>query len=176
MNRLTRILSNQFAFIYLRKNCTSTLHGMFVQWRFTLIHTFAHSGHFSIMYVSMEVAFDSIIFLLTASRTVYMHYHRRKQRQQHRWSTPVTFRGWTLLESLLKDGALYFAYVMSLPQTNRSDGTLMRTTSAIFSINLTWVVMILHAPTGLRAIAGQYVSFRSGLRALCSFLDNLPVC
>lgn len=28
---------------------------------------------------------------------------------------------------------------------------------AIFSINLTWVIMILHAPTGLRAIAGQCV-------------------
>ncbi|KAI0084413.1 hypothetical protein BDY19DRAFT_997766 [Irpex rosettiformis] len=95
----------------------------------------AKIGHFSIMYVSMEVAFDSVIFLLTASRTVYMHYHRRKERQQHRWSTPMTFRGWTLVESLLRDGALYFA--------------------AIFSINLTWVVMILHAPTGLRAIAGQ---------------------
>ncbi|KAI0769522.1 hypothetical protein BC629DRAFT_1595845 [Irpex lacteus] len=102
-------------------------------------------GHLSIMYVSMEVAFDSIIFLLTISRTIYVHYHRRREFQ--RVSKPLAgqeeertmrlrgWTGWTLLDSLVKDGALYFA--------------------AIFSINLTWVIMILHAPTGLRAIAGQ---------------------
>ncbi|KAI0687812.1 hypothetical protein BC835DRAFT_377258 [Cytidiella melzeri] len=92
-------------------------------------------GHFSIMFVSMEVAFDCLVFLLTASRTVYMHYHRRREFAQSEWTTGLRFRGWTLLESLVKDGALYFA--------------------AIFSINFTWVIMILYAPTGLRAIAGQ---------------------
>ncbi|KAI0084423.1 hypothetical protein BDY19DRAFT_539233 [Irpex rosettiformis] len=96
-------------------------------------------GHLSIMYVSMEVAFDSIIFLLTISRTIYMHHHRRREFARSGYNEDVPFRGWTLLDSLVKDGALYFA--------------------AIFSINLTWVIMILHAPTGLRAIAGQYVSF-----------------
>ncbi|KAI0682928.1 hypothetical protein BC835DRAFT_1311306 [Cytidiella melzeri] len=95
-------------------------------------------GHFSIMFVSMEVAFDCLVFLLTASRTVYMHYHRRREFAQSEWTTGLRFRGWTLLESLVKDGALYFA--------------------AIFSINFTWVIMILYAPTGLRAIAGHLFS------------------
>ncbi len=36
-----------------------------------------------------------------------------------------------------------------------TDGILIDVYRAIFSINLTWVIMILHAPTGLRAIAGQ---------------------
>ncbi|KAI0686834.1 hypothetical protein BC835DRAFT_1529943 [Cytidiella melzeri] len=65
--------------------------------------------HFSIMFVSMEVAFDCLVFLLTASRTVYMHYHCQREFAQSEWTTGLRFRRWTLLESLVKDGALYFA-------------------------------------------------------------------
>ncbi|KAI0769516.1 hypothetical protein BC629DRAFT_788137 [Irpex lacteus] len=99
-------------------------------------------GHNSILYVSMELAFDSLVFFLTISRTVCMYYYRGGSLVQSgsgssrsRWSSGVKLHRRSLLESLVHDGALYFA--------------------AIFSINLTWVVMILHAPTGLRAIAAQ---------------------
>ncbi|KAI0093589.1 hypothetical protein BDY19DRAFT_260981 [Irpex rosettiformis] len=101
-------------------------------------------GHASILFLSMELTFDSICFLLTVSRTVYMHYHHQATIRQSglpvnrsRWSTSIRRRLHKrgLLSSLVQDGALYFA--------------------AIFSINLIWVVMILHAPTDLRGLASQ---------------------
>ncbi|KAI0084415.1 hypothetical protein BDY19DRAFT_538767 [Irpex rosettiformis] len=92
-------------------------------------------GHASILYVSMELAFDSLTFLLTVSRTFFVHFYRGAECGLSRpsWSSGARSQRRSLLDSLVQDGALYFA--------------------AIFSINLTWVVMILHAPTGLRAIA-----------------------
>jgi hypothetical protein len=58
----------------------------------------------------MELGFDSLVFLLTITRTVFMHYHRRKEFQRAGgWGNGFKFRGWTLLDSLVKDGVLYFA-------------------------------------------------------------------
>lgn len=49
----------------------------------------------------------------------------------------------TLFTSLVRDGAFYFA--------------------AIFSVNLLWVIMILHGPTALRSVFGVYVLSFKGL-------------
>jgi len=83
-------------------------------------------GHLSIMYVSWELGYDALVFLLTISRTIYMHW-----RHQGVTSTAAGRPG--LVGNLVRDGAVYFG--------------------CIFSMNLMWVVMILHAPTGLRALA-----------------------
>jgi len=83
-------------------------------------------GHFSTMYVSWELGYDTLVFFLTIARTVYMYW-------RHQGVTSATRRKPGLINNLLLDGAFYFG--------------------CIFSMNLTWVIMILHAPTGLRAIA-----------------------
>ncbi|THH14733.1 hypothetical protein EW146_g5635 [Bondarzewia mesenterica] len=75
------------------------------------------------MYVFTELGYDSLIFLLTITRTMYMHW-------MHKGAGPGTR---TLVDKLIRDGAAYFA--------------------AIFTMNLTWVLMIMYAPTGLRGIA-----------------------
>lgn len=80
-------------------------------------------GRVSTMYVFMELGFDTLIFLLTIARTTYMHW-------KHQAAGPSAR---SLIQNLIRDGAFYFA--------------------VIFSMNLTWVFMIMYAPTGLRAIA-----------------------
>ncbi|KAI0345931.1 hypothetical protein BDW22DRAFT_928472 [Trametopsis cervina] len=97
-------------------------------------------GTRSIMYISMEVAFDSLVFLLTVARTTYLFLARTPRARLHReeggggtGSTGSEGQGSSLLLNLVRDGVFYFG--------------------AIFSINLAWVIMILHAPTGLRATA-----------------------
>ncbi|ETW77234.1 hypothetical protein HETIRDRAFT_326903, partial [Heterobasidion irregulare TC 32-1] len=80
-------------------------------------------GRVSTVYLFMELTYDSLIFLLTIARTIYMHW-------MHQRSGPSTR---TLMDKLIRDGAAYFA--------------------AIFSMTLTWVLMIMYAPTGLRGIA-----------------------
>ncbi|KAI0305352.1 hypothetical protein B0F90DRAFT_1703754 [Multifurca ochricompacta] len=82
-------------------------------------------GHLSTMYVFWELGYDSIIFLLTVARTFYVHW-----RHQGVTSTGAKHG---LIGNLVRDGAFYFG--------------------CIFSMNLMWVIMIMHAPTGLRAIA-----------------------
>lgn len=73
------------------------------------------SGHFSTLYVSLEVGFDSLVFFLTVFRTVYMHHQARKELAQLGWNdSETTTTGAisprpTLLDRLVKDGALYFA-------------------------------------------------------------------
>ncbi|KZV76459.1 hypothetical protein PENSPDRAFT_420522 [Peniophora sp. CONT] len=86
-------------------------------------------GHLSSMYVTMELVFDSIIFILTVTRTMYVHTRTAAPVP----NAPRKYRKASLLVSLGRDGAFYFA--------------------AIFTVNLAWVLMILYAPTGLRAIA-----------------------
>ncbi|KAI0037050.1 hypothetical protein K488DRAFT_81545 [Vararia minispora EC-137] len=83
-------------------------------------------GRASTMFVLMELTFDSIIFLLTITRTIYMY-------TRHRHTTRIKDQGSGLIENLVRDGAFYFG--------------------VIFSFNLSWVLMILYAPTNLRAIA-----------------------
>ncbi|KAH9994532.1 hypothetical protein BJV74DRAFT_830981 [Russula compacta] len=80
-------------------------------------------GHLTTMYVSWELGYDTLVFLLTITRTVYMHW-------RHQGVTRTTGG---LIGNLMRDGAFYFG--------------------CIFSMNLMWVLMILYAPTGLRAIA-----------------------
>lgn len=80
-------------------------------------------GHFSSMYIFWELGYDSIVFLLTIARTLYMH-----------WRHQGVVKGGGLVNNLVQDGAFYFG--------------------CIFSVNLMWAIMILHAATGLRAIAG----------------------
>jgi hypothetical protein len=58
----------------------------------------------------MEVAFDSLTFLLTVSRTMYLHYYHGGQYAKSGRDTGAGFRRMSLMESLIKDGALYFAY------------------------------------------------------------------
>ena len=73
------------------------------------------SGHASILYVSMELAFDSLTFLLTISRTFYVHFYRgvRSGMLRSRGNSNAGMRlpRRSLLDSLVQDGALYFAYV-----------------------------------------------------------------
>ncbi|KAI0057280.1 hypothetical protein BV25DRAFT_1439848 [Artomyces pyxidatus] len=83
-------------------------------------------GHLSTMYIFMELAYDSIIFLLTISRTTYMFW-RQQATMNANTGAP------SLVACLIRDGGFYFG--------------------CIFSMNLMWVLMIMHAPTGLRAIA-----------------------
>ncbi|TFY70477.1 hypothetical protein EVG20_g2506 [Dentipellis fragilis] len=80
-------------------------------------------GRTASMYVFMELGYDTLIFFLTLGRTSYMFWRHQGRGPSSR----------SLLDNLIRDGAFYFA--------------------VIFSINLTWVVMILYAPTGLRAIS-----------------------
>ncbi|VDB95493.1 unnamed protein product [Peniophora sp. CBMAI 1063] len=86
-------------------------------------------GRLSTMFVTMELVFDSIIFLLTVARTMYVHTRTAPPVP----NAPRVYQKTSLVVSLARDGAFYFA--------------------AIFSVNLAWVIMILYAPTGLRAIA-----------------------
>ncbi|KAI0313587.1 hypothetical protein OF83DRAFT_1038587, partial [Amylostereum chailletii] len=81
-------------------------------------------GRLSTMFVFMELGYDTLVFLLTMARTTYVYWEHHK-RGLH--------PGSSLLSNLIRDGALYFG--------------------AIFSMNLTWVLMIMYAPTNLRAIA-----------------------
>ncbi|KAH9992317.1 hypothetical protein BJV77DRAFT_945366, partial [Russula vinacea] len=87
-------------------------------------------GHLSTMYVSWELGYDTLVFFLTVARTVYMHW-------RHQGVTSTTGGKPGLISNLVRDGAFYFG--------------------CIFSMHLMWVIMILHAPTGLRAIASMYV-------------------
>ncbi|KAA1474438.1 hypothetical protein DENSPDRAFT_882800 [Dentipellis sp. KUC8613] len=80
-------------------------------------------GRTASMYVFMELGYDTLIFFLTLGRTSFMFWRHQGRGPSSR----------SLLDNLIRDGAFYFA--------------------VIFSINLTWVVMILYAPTGLRAIS-----------------------
>ncbi|KAI0292302.1 hypothetical protein BC826DRAFT_447948 [Russula brevipes] len=83
-------------------------------------------GHTSILYISWELGYDTLVFFLTASRTLYMHW-------SHQGITTIRGKKPSLMISLVRDGAFYFG--------------------CIFSVNLTWVIMILLAPTNLRAIS-----------------------
>ena len=96
----------------------------------------------------MELGYDSLIFLLTIARTVYMHWKHQRSGPSRR----------TLMDKLIRDGAAYFAYVPCFACYLRTvelelEGLSSHATSAIFSMNLSWVIMIMYAPTGLRAIA-----------------------
>ncbi|TFY66485.1 hypothetical protein EVG20_g4604 [Dentipellis fragilis] len=75
------------------------------------------------MYTCISLGYDSLVFFLTLARTSYMFW-------RHEGRGP---RSSSLMDSLVRDGALYFA--------------------SIFSINLTWVIMIFYAPSGLRDVA-----------------------
>ncbi|KAI0249774.1 hypothetical protein BJV78DRAFT_1224764 [Lactifluus subvellereus] len=86
--------------------------------------------HLSIMYVSWELGYDCLVFFLTIARTLYMHW-------RHQGVTSAGSSNHNLISKLVRDGAFYFG--------------------CIFSMNLMWVIMILHAPTGLRGIAAMYV-------------------
>ncbi|KAI0051511.1 hypothetical protein FA95DRAFT_1602540 [Auriscalpium vulgare] len=86
-------------------------------------------GQVATMYVFMEVGYDTLIFLLTISRTTYMYWSYHGTLAASKLGNGST----SLVTSLIRDGAFYFG--------------------AIFSMNLMWVLMIMHAPTGLRAIA-----------------------
>ncbi|KAI9508255.1 hypothetical protein F5148DRAFT_1198127 [Russula earlei] len=83
-------------------------------------------GHLSTLYVSWQLGYDTLVFFLTIARTVYMY-------RKHQVAMSSTCGKSGLLGNLLRDGAFYFG--------------------CIFSMHLMWVIMILHAPTGLRAIA-----------------------
>lgn len=83
-------------------------------------------GHLSTMYVSWELGYDTLVFFLTVVRTVYMHW-------RHQGIISASEGKPGLISNLVRDGAFYFG--------------------CIFSMHLMWVIMILHAPTGLRAIA-----------------------
>jgi len=83
-------------------------------------------ARFSTVYISWELGYDTLVFFLTIARTVYMYW-------RHQGFTRDADGKSSLIGHLLRDGVFYFG--------------------CIFSINLIWVIMISHAPTGLRAIA-----------------------
>ena len=59
------------------------------------------SGHLSTMYVSWELGYDTLVFLLTVARTVYMHW-------RHQGITSTTGGRSGLITNLVRDGAFYF--------------------------------------------------------------------
>ena len=59
------------------------------------------SGHLSTMYVSWELGYDTLVFLLTVVRTVYMH-------RRHQGITSTTGGKSGLISNLMRDGAFYF--------------------------------------------------------------------
>lgn len=65
----------------------------------------------------MELAFDSMAFLLTIARTIYVHYYREADPIQFglggRSPRPRLQRG-NLLDNLVRDGAIYFGYASFL--------------------------------------------------------------
>ena len=79
------------------------------------------------MFVFYELAYDTLIFGLTIARTVYV------LSQQGPISSAIRRR--SLWKGLVANGAMYYG--------------------VIFSTNLSWAVMILHAPTGLRAMSAM---------------------
>lgn len=59
------------------------------------------SGHFSTMYVSWELGYDTLVFFLTVVRTVYMHW-------RHQGITSASGGKPGLISNLVRDGAFYF--------------------------------------------------------------------
>ena len=53
------------------------------------------------MYVSWELGYDSLVFLLTIARTFYMHW-------RHQGLTGATAGKPSLVVNLMRDGAFYF--------------------------------------------------------------------
>ncbi|KAI0044134.1 hypothetical protein FA95DRAFT_1608812 [Auriscalpium vulgare] len=87
----------------------------------------------SSIYVFMDLGYDTIVFLLTISRTIYIHRTGRAN----------GVKSGNLVQSLARDGAVYFGRV------------------GIFCINFIWVVMILTArPTlhGLSAMPSSVIT------------------
>ncbi|KAA1478054.1 hypothetical protein DENSPDRAFT_787561, partial [Dentipellis sp. KUC8613] len=82
-------------------------------------------GHTSSVYMCLSLSYDTAIFCLTLGRTSYIFWRHEGRGRTSR----------NLVDSLIQDGALYFA--------------------SIFSINLTWVAMIFHASKGLRDAAAM---------------------
>lgn len=97
------------------------------------------------MYVTWELGYDSVVFLLTIARTLYMHW-------RHQGVASAEDPKHSLIGKLVRDGAFYFGCVPLFCIRTR-----LICISCIFSMNLMWVIMILYAPTGLRGIAAMYV-------------------
>ena len=53
------------------------------------------------MYVSWELGYDTLVFLLTIARTVYMYW-------RHQGITSTTRGAPGLIGNLMRDGAFYF--------------------------------------------------------------------
>jgi hypothetical protein len=96
----------------------------------------------------MQLVFDCMIFLLTLTRTTLVYLRHRAVRSHYSSSS--------LLENLVRDGGVYFGYVCAHSMPARAANHSFP--SIIFSINLAWALMIMYAPTDLRAIASMYVS------------------
>jgi len=96
------------------------------EFHFCIYHPPQRMGHFAIVYISWELGYDIVVFVLTIARTVYMYS------RQNVFAKDASGKS-SLIGNLLRDGSFYFG--------------------CIFSVNLMWVIMTLHAPTGFRAIA-----------------------
>src|SRR5712672_366955 len=108
------------------------------------MHFFLFRGHFAIVYISWELGYDAVVFFLTIARTVYVYW------KQQGFAKDASGKS-SLIENLLRDGSFYFGCV-SLFLTH----PMLICIRCIFSVNLMWVYMTLHAPTGFRAIASMY--------------------
>ncbi|THH20022.1 hypothetical protein EW146_g1256 [Bondarzewia mesenterica] len=84
------------------------------------------SGELSTMYLFFELSFDTLIFILSMSRTIYIYY-------KHQGTGAINGHGSSLMTNLMRDGIFYFA--------------------VIFSMNIIWILMIMYAPVGARAVA-----------------------
>jgi hypothetical protein len=97
------------------------------------------------MYVSWGLGYDSVVFLLMAVRTLYLQW-------TYKGITSAEGATLGMVRNLARDGAYYFGCVPLFWTRVR-----LICVSCIFSMNLMWIIMILHAPIGLRAIAAVYV-------------------
>ncbi|EIM82646.1 uncharacterized protein STEHIDRAFT_160282 [Stereum hirsutum FP-91666 SS1] len=95
---------------------------------FCMFLTPKSAGSLAPLYMLFELAYESLIFILTMGRTVYLYKFYPVMSSSRR----------SLMECFIKGGAIYY--------------------SAIFCLNLVWAVLILRGPTGLRGMTSMPAS------------------
>ena len=101
--------------------------------------------HNPTIYAFMELSFDALRFLLTLVHLFLGTYSRG------RW-------GLRLWHNLAQNGALYFGWVcLILCSLNADPLTTVLLFSVIFSVNLTWGIMIRYASPGIRGALAAWV-------------------
>ncbi|THH12859.1 hypothetical protein EW146_g7304 [Bondarzewia mesenterica] len=70
-------------------------------------HEEPRSGELSTMYLFFELGFDTLIFILSMSRTIYVYY-------KHQGTGAINGHGSSLMANLMRDGIFYFAVTTTM--------------------------------------------------------------